>query len=574
MRKIIKKPRVTPVAKTFISALGACLVLSLALSHAQAEIIPADRRIPWAAGVSGGIPSYPVAINVKDAAYGAVGNGSADDTTAIRNAIAACPPGSAVYLPRGTYKITDTLTISKSIALRGAGMDNTRIVLDTNSAKKVISIAGSMSQSTAAVTGGYNKGSTQLTFASPDAISAIVPGDMIAVYQKNDPALVDARGCTWGGLRNAAGDYVFQVQMARVTGKTNSTLTLARPLYWSLQSGLSPEVRRYGNAVQRAGIEELSVDTANYYAADSIALYGTIDCWVKNVEVLRSAKSFIWITLSLNAEVRGSYIADPHNTEGGSGYGYHLFGPNSDHLIEDNIAEHCRHSFVLEGAVSGSVFGYNYSKDPHSTVSLNWVYNDLITHALHPFMNLYEGNVIHKWSEDYVHGSASHNTGFRNHIKIVGDSKYPYTSGLWAVSQEPKNYYSNVVGNVLGWPGLKSMKSSAAYEGPYDSIFKLGYNGEGASAIEDTLVKDRLLRHGNFDYVTNSTQWDASISDRNLPASLYHTGKPAFFGSVAWPPIGPDRSPMVSKIPAELRYSGELDPNSGLAAPQNLRLAQ
>lgn len=559
------------------AGVGAVLIvvgLGLALNppSVTAEIIPADRRIDWAPGVSGGIPSYPVAVNVKDAPYRAAGNGRTDDTAAIRSAIAACPAGSAVYLPAGTYRISDTLSIGTSIVLRGAGMDQTRIVLDTGTAKKVITISGSVSGTTASATGGFNKGSTRLTFGSPEAVAAIGPGAMIAIYQKNDPYLLDPRGTNWGGVRTAAGDMAFQAQMARVTDRTNATLTLARPLYWTLQSGLAPEIRLI-TPVRRAGIEELSVETAAYHSADSIALYATMDCWVKNVEVLRSAKSFIWITYSLNCEVRGCTVADPYNTEGGSGYGYHLFGPNSDHLIEDNIAENCRHSFVLEGAVSGSVFGYNYSKDPHSTVSLNWVYNDLITHALHPFMNLYEGNVIHKWSEDYVHGSASHNTGFRNYIQIVGDSKYPYQYGMWAVSQEPKNYYANIVGNVLGWPGLRGRFPDASLENYYNCIYKIGYNGEGASAVEDSQVNARLLRHGNFDYASGSTQWDPGISDRHLPASLYRTSKPAFFGNAPWPPIGPDRSPMVSKIPAQLRHAGE-DYGAGLAAPENLRLAQ
>lgn len=44
--------------------------------------------------------------------YGAIGNGSADDTTAIQAAISAIPvTGGVVYLPAGNYKITSTLTI-------------------------------------------------------------------------------------------------------------------------------------------------------------------------------------------------------------------------------------------------------------------------------------------------------------------------------------------------------------------------------------------------------------------------------------------------------------------------------
>ena len=50
-------------------------------------------------------------INVKETTYGAVGDGSTDDTTAIQAAIdAANTAGAWVYFPPGTYKVTSTLT--------------------------------------------------------------------------------------------------------------------------------------------------------------------------------------------------------------------------------------------------------------------------------------------------------------------------------------------------------------------------------------------------------------------------------------------------------------------------------
>ena len=73
------------------------------------DIIPADRRIDWSPGIPGGIPTYPVGINVKDAPYSAKGDGVADDTAAIQAAIRACPAGKAVFLPAGTYRTTSEL---------------------------------------------------------------------------------------------------------------------------------------------------------------------------------------------------------------------------------------------------------------------------------------------------------------------------------------------------------------------------------------------------------------------------------------------------------------------------------
>ena len=71
------------------------------------------------------------AISVKD--FGAVGDGVADDTTAIQAAINFAD-GTPVYIPKGVYKVTSTLTsyntsgqISKGVRIFGDGPDCTII---------------------------------------------------------------------------------------------------------------------------------------------------------------------------------------------------------------------------------------------------------------------------------------------------------------------------------------------------------------------------------------------------------------------------------------------------------------
>jgi hypothetical protein len=60
-------------------------------------------------------------FNVKD--YGAIGNGIADDTTAIQNCInAAQTAHGTVYIPHGTYKITSTLVITNAVNVVGEGV--------------------------------------------------------------------------------------------------------------------------------------------------------------------------------------------------------------------------------------------------------------------------------------------------------------------------------------------------------------------------------------------------------------------------------------------------------------------
>ncbi|MFJ9101286.1 glycosyl hydrolase family 28-related protein [Streptomyces sp. NPDC102405] len=52
--------------------------------------------------------------------YGALGNGTHDDTSAIQAAINACPPGGVVYFPRGVYKTTATLDLGNGVTLLGS----------------------------------------------------------------------------------------------------------------------------------------------------------------------------------------------------------------------------------------------------------------------------------------------------------------------------------------------------------------------------------------------------------------------------------------------------------------------
>ena len=58
-------------------------------------------------------------ISVTPQMFGAVADGLADDTAAVR---AAIDSGSAVYFPKGTYLITDTITINGGVRLYGAGI--------------------------------------------------------------------------------------------------------------------------------------------------------------------------------------------------------------------------------------------------------------------------------------------------------------------------------------------------------------------------------------------------------------------------------------------------------------------
>ncbi len=68
--------------------------------------------------------------NVKD--YGAVGNGTTNDTAAIQAAMdaALAAGGGTVYFPAGTYRLTTTLTLKSHIKYQGVSRNDSKLVGD------------------------------------------------------------------------------------------------------------------------------------------------------------------------------------------------------------------------------------------------------------------------------------------------------------------------------------------------------------------------------------------------------------------------------------------------------------
>ena len=106
-------------------------------------------------------------ISVID--YGAVGDGSTDDTSAINAALAAASSGDAVYFPTGNYKITSQITFNtNNVCIFGEGSTQTIITYagasttndiflmgnGTNELKN-LSLKGIRITSTVTMTGGF-----------------------------------------------------------------------------------------------------------------------------------------------------------------------------------------------------------------------------------------------------------------------------------------------------------------------------------------------------------------------------------------------------------------------------------
>jgi len=83
-------------------------------------------------------------------------------------------------------------------------------------------------------------------------------------------------------------------------------------------------------------------------------------------------------------------------------------------------------------------------------------------------------------------------------------------------------------------------------------MWQLGYDPEGWDRPADPQVLSTVIREGNFDYATSQVHW--SDSPRELPPSLYLSGKPAFFGDRPWPWVDPTGATKLHTLPARARF--------------------
>jgi Pectate lyase superfamily protein len=528
---------------------------------AAGEIIPADRRIDWStAGIPGGIPERTkVCATIDSAVYG---NGVTDATGAIQNALDNCPDEQVVYLPDGVYMVGSTIHLYDYDTLRGAGPGKTILKHTGGYLRSMVDMRGIVYYQVTSLHKTHdvlqaNKDARVITLSDT---SGIATGDILLINQLNDNVLVDPVGvegkCTYCGYEN--GDRTLG-QIVEVTAVNGNQVTLNLPLHWTYNTNLDPwayQVDAYA-MIRHAGLEDFTLTQDNPDVEFMIEMDGAQYSWVKNVEIKNIQRRAMWVINSLQNEIRECYIhvgIDGYGRD--RGYGIFLDVHSSNNLVEDNILSTIDGGGVMTGGgASGNVIAYNYFHDILFDDPWWMIASPSINHNPHPKMNLWEGDIGYKAEADIIHGSSSHNTIFRSQMK--GWQSDTITTRNNAIEIAAKNYYMNVVGSVLGTHG-KSNRYEVLPGQPYDDytervIWALGVG----SGVDDPNVAATLLRHGNYDYVTNSVVWDPSIPNHDLPDSLYLSGRPEWWcQETPWPPIGPDVAGYANAIPAQRRLEG------------------
>ena len=586
----------TPVAVTLLVAasLGLGAQARPAPKPAPAEkagkgVIPADRLIVWNPGLNavGGIPH-------RTAVYKTLQPNGSDDTEAIQDALNSCPANQVVQLGPGTFRIFgEGLSITRSnVVLRGSGPDKT--VLEKHGKDMPVIIIGLRwfkYSSPVDLVADAPKDATSVKLASNPGYTA---GEIVILNQLSDDKRSDfippVRKVFWGAHAPAGSEVrgwfaeddrpIGQVlEIASVQG---NTVTFTTALHLGFEKALQAHVVRFSNAsdgppvpaVKYSGIEDLAVSNGDGGdGGGNIHFFAAAYCWVKNVESSLSIGHSCNLEGTFRCEVRDSYFhttRDPN--PGGAGYGIGINRYASDNLYENNVVWNFNKLTIARASGGGNVFGYNYFQDGYGAG-----YPDFVevgagpNHYAGAHMELFEGNEGFNFDTESQWGNSTYGMVFRNHWTGLRRSAAPLkladTSNRRAVGLQTGGWWFSFLGNVLGFPGmpLAAGQSRFLYQADVKHMnvegtvpmWKLGYDTVTWPEEADPIVVGRTLRHGNYDYVTNSVLWDPTNSVHKLPASLYLKQKPAFFGANPWPWVeasGHADADRLLLLPAKARF--------------------
>jgi hypothetical protein len=361
-------------------------------------------------------------------------------------------------------------------------------------------------------------------------------------------------------------------QIASVSGHTvtfTSPLTIGyRTSHQAQLTPYSTDPNSGGHAannldihVTSAGVEDLSI----VGGADGALRFETAAySWAKAIEVTQWLGEGVAVDNSFRVELRDSYVhAGSWPEPGGAGYAISLAAGSSEILIENNILVDACKNMVFRSSGAGSVVAYNYADDSFDFDSPGWVEVGLnASHMAGPHHVLFEGNLSHNADSDYTHGNAIYLTFFRNHL--TGQRQHFIDhSGVRAVGLAYGSWWDSFVGNVLGRPrGMAgwnyddpSMTTNTAVWGRRGtgSVWQLGYDPERWEMAPDPKTLATMIRGGNFDYLTNKVVWTDGLQAQPLPASLYLSAKPGFFGDYQWPWVDPTGDTKLHTLPAKAR---------------------
>ena len=319
--------------------------------------------------------------------------------------------------------------MQNGIVFRGDGPEKTHLYFHLgNEEKNCIDFVKYDRGTWIKITSGFTKNSQQITVQDASSFNV---GDFVEIQQDNDPDIMytqDQWNKSWA--QGAVG------QILVVEAMNGNNLTLNNGLYIDYRAELNPIIRRLG-LVEYAGVEKLHLKRLDAGDGNTILLKNAAYCRIMEVESEYSSRSHVKLETAFKCEIRDSYFHHSYiYNESEYGDGVICSFHTTDNLIENNIFQRLRHSFMIHLGASGNVFSYNYSFDVYDPNTWSPVDLDLQGHYLN--YNLFESNIVQEIGVANYGGPAGPgNTFFRNTIETRH------------VTVSDHSHYQNIIGNVF-----------------------------------------------------------------------------------------------------------------------------
>ncbi len=486
------------------------LIVFFQVCAMMSQVIPPEMQINW----KNALQDFEIIYsgheaNVRD--FGAIGNGSHDDSQAVMDAIQSLEEvGGVVFFPSGDYLITQSLSLSNNIFLKGISSDSSALLFELGSiGGHCIQLVAAQSAEFIRLDEGYSKDSY---WVFTDSAFLFEAGDYAELLQDNGDW--DIAPISWA--QNVVGQML---QIDRVSG---DSLFFTHALRYSYSADLHPRIR-WVNPIQNTGISCLKIkrmDQVLDQAGSNIYYNFAVNSLVEGVESDSSVGSHISIHHSSNIHIKGSYFHHgfTYDGTGTRGYGVSISHHSGQCLISNNIFKYLRHAMMVKTGANGNVFSYNYSREPIRSEPIPDASGDISLHGHYAYANLFEHNIIQNIIIDHYWGpSGPYNTLFRNRAELYG--VLMTTNNEWETTEQ------NFVGNET--------TDTSPFHGQYF-----------------------LTGSGHFEYGNNILGVTTPPATSDLSDSSYYLDQaPDFWPEASqWPSIGYPNELNSGSIPAHGRY--------------------
>lgn len=341
---------------------------------------------------------------------------------------------------------------------------------------------------------------------------------------------------------------------------------------------------------QQPGIRDLSLDmTSASVQTSPILLANAYQPFVFQVRTVFGSRNHIGLQYTKNATVMSNYAYSDSQT-GTSSYAIEVFD-SSDALITNNICQQVVECVVQTGGGTGDVGACNFSVSSDSNATAFLTQMDF-AHASGDSFFLTECEFSSGMQHDQTHGTHHFFFDYRN--GLTGWFPASSCNGSACTTNTVADFiyggsrYGSVIGNLVGQSGYHTVSGTLYYPSiagaqcgnpSWKTIFMVGCGAAGATfcanpascgggtAVFDALTINSLVLYKNYDVITGASctgtntptagcvgftansfndstgspsTYIGLASPGTLPPSMVFSSAPIFFGTVPFPPIGPD----------------------------------